>query len=352
MADGGPKASASVGADILASATNNPTQALKEVNRQIKATEAEMAALAKKGKIISQEMATRIQELRAGQNTLKTQAQGINNLRSAAQAGKIAKKVIFAQSLNSILQGDFQMEDVATYAFLAERQIRKAAKKFLGLKFAESVSAGLLYLPLVAYAVRFGLKGWENAQKLKAGRDEVHAAFARNEIPFAVRNLADYTLTDTNRDPKKMVASTMKLANSMAAMTDSGVRSVLGNAFDVSMARSPLTNRISGDLQILNRAEIIKRLQERRQSMIESKGGGLLTDAENKYAFQWVLADYVKEHDLPDDFLNKIIDKMEKQGGASKALAPTPKEKFNSELGRERDAYLARSRFIPAKMEY
>lgn len=356
----GPSANASVGADMLG-LTSEPNDALKETRRQIRATEAELTALAAKGDKVSAQVTANLAALRSREETLA----GVVKRNRAAEArgrraldiGEMTKAMIGAGSIKRILAGQADARDIAAFAFMAERQIVKGVKEVAGVRMARATRGVLRAIPFVGEAIGTMMEGWDKKKALEKSSDEINSLARAGKIDPATSRLYYASLTDGwFNDPKATVSNVQEASRGMMQMQRSEMQSALNS---VKVKRTVYTEETLGSAGMmvsytndsLSAADVLKRYDDLMES---DRANGVVQnktrqESHLRAAIAGLLEDDKERDQIAEQLVEQVKKKMIEKGDDGEYLI---RDKFQREENDRRSRILAARHYIPAKLEF
>ncbi len=357
----GPSANANVGVDMLGMVAE-PTQALRNLRREIKAAEAELAALAAKGGKVSAQQTKVLDELRtkevALQKIAKTKRQEMERNKRALDIGEMTKAVIGAQSIRKLLNGELDPRDAINMAVFAERQITKGVREIAGVKVARQTRGLLKALPFVGEAIASVMEGWDKKRELEKSSDEINALARAGKIPPSAARLYYASLTEGwFNDPHKTSENALNASRQLLNFNDNEMRNVLES---VTIQRARLTDdslggvggpSVSYETEKLSAAEVLRVYNMRLDAM--RKNGEIVSKRRQEEALHDSIASLLEGDKERDQIAEKLVEQIKKKlldkGEDNEKFV---REKFKKDEELRSLQVRAARHYVPARMDY
>ncbi|MFH1605266.1 MAG: hypothetical protein ABIH03_15330 [Pseudomonadota bacterium] len=332
-----------------------PSEALKLLRREIRAAEAELKMLAKRGEAVSAKQSATLESLKKREEAIngiiKRDKQTDTRISKAKDVGDLFKGVMTAQAIKGIIKGEIpNIQQLVSFAVMAEARMVKLATSVGGVKFGKFARRILPFVPFIGEIASFGMEQWNEKRRIEKNMQEIGQDFRAGKISKAEELYAQRILTNTWDDPKEALSVVKNVGAAIAKQPPEKIRSVLEGfrweyydpEFDpagigMMQKRNIDPNSFFGELQ-------------RRRGLAEGRIGGPLDDRQYEGVIRQLVADMSEKKDWPKAMLESLMESLIEKETAVKERSH--REKFLEHYFSQRDRARARGRFIPARMEY
>ena len=366
----GPAADAKVGTDVLA-AVAEPTQAVRQLRKEIRLLENEMGKVAKRGRAWSAvldvqktKLATLQQQEKYVGNIIKNDATLKRQLQTALSAGNLFKGVMTAQAIKGIVRGELpDIRSLVAFTVMSSERIRSLAEK-VGGKWGARVTRWLPFVPFAGELLSVGLEQWQATKRNQEAVRKIGQQFREGKTPYAVAKLAQDVAGDFGFfNPLPMVTAVTEAGKAMATKRPSLLKNLLNEfVWDINSSNEQrgMTSAWMGqgginqyqfkrDIKRIDETEFLGAVRDEIDKR-EFREGAALSDKARQDIYVQVLSDMAQRKHFPPAMIRELTDKM------AKILDTTHEqshiEKFISWEHKEREATEMRRHIIPAKLEY
>ena len=368
-AGGGPIASVGVGTDVLA-AVARPTDAVKQLRREIAAAERELVRLVaagdKAGVAALSARITTMQAQRASVTAIADRQRKFEDrTKRALDAGYLFKSVAGASAIRSVLRGEFDVRGAVNLAIMSEQTIVKVASKLGGVKFS-NFSRGLLRAaPLLAEGVDSIVGGLAKRKQVINERKKMSRLFAAGKISWEEANLYGEQLDkfyggSLFSEPATMAQNIGASADKMVGMTMNQRENIIAKARyrsrnwgQILAARDPVAALVNSKNRriMFDSKAFSKRYSEQ---LIQARNQGLLiTDSKRREIIGAALVDQVSNSADREKAAAAIYEALSKFEDEQKDDGPvTVRQKFKLDETKRREAVEAKRWVIPSRLEF
>jgi hypothetical protein len=359
---GGPAADAAVGTDIL-SAIARPTDAVKQLRKEIAAAERELAKLVAAGNsAAASSIGSRIKTMEgqkaALDDIIKRQRDMERRNKRALDGAEIFKSVVGANAIRQIVHGELDARGLVGLAIMSERTILKAARELGGATFSRATRSVFKAIPLIGEGISSVMEGWARRQALEKGREHVEARQRAGNISNAEARIYWQSFIGNDMDPDKTLSNVSSSVDKLTSLSREDQRKALADikwkALDYSDAPKTLPEMFFPFAMRegkLNSDAFMKRYVELLEQY--RNAGRIMDDGMRREAVAEALGDTIQDERQKGVVADAIWEAVSKYQVDRRATTPRDiRAKFKLDEEKRVNAVEAQRWLIPSRLEY